>query len=260
MRAFGGQVASQALAAAGAEVDPAQRPTSLHAYFVRAGDTTRPITYSAEAVDEGPTSSIRRVTATQSGKAILTLEASFRGPDADEPTWPESPEPVSMPDLEQAADDVSRWAPAGSPAAQWLEEQSKRMRFELRFAGIPAFLAGHNGRALRGQRFWLRTLDPLLDAPLQHACALTYVSDLYLVSTALAKHGIGRRRTGVAAASLDHTVWFHRPFRVDEWVLYEQRSPTSAGGRGLSAGRILNQAGEVIATVRQEVLLRVSGS
>jgi acyl-CoA thioesterase-2 len=246
-RVFGGQVAAQALAAAGADLPEDWAPASLHVYFAREGRSADAIDYLVTQVDER----FRRVTAIQGGRPILTLDTAF------EPvTEPLPPAPGGF-DTGDAGDELAGWAPRSADEARWLAEQAERIRFELRFPDLPTRFAGRSGVAQSGQTFWLRATGPVPDRPLQHACGLTYVSDLMLVSTALANHGLPGHRHDVQAASLDHAVWFHRPARVDEWIRYDQDSPTSAGSRGLSRGRLFNRAGELVATVHQEVLMRV---
>jgi acyl-CoA thioesterase-2 len=239
-RAFGGQVAAQALAAAGCGLPDSWTPLSLHAHFVREGRGSEPVSYEV-AADEG----FRQVTAVQGGQPILTLATTF-APSAD--PLPAATGPTPGP---------AGWRPTDPEDRRWLNEQPNRTRFELRFEGEPSRVAGRRGEVAPGQSLWLRTRDPLPDLPRQHTCALTYVSDMFLVSTALAALGLPGRRAGVQSASLDHAVWFHRPARLDDWVRYEQASPWSAGGRGLSTGRILAADGELVATVHQEVLLRL---
>jgi acyl-CoA thioesterase-2 len=241
-RLFGGQVAAQALAAAGSDLPPGWGPISLQAYFVREGRAEVPVEYRVQRVD----ASVRRVTATQSEQPILILDARFTadGPVLPAPYGGEPDEPA--------------WRPGNADEVAFLEEQARRMPFEVRFAGVPSRIAGLRGELLQSQRFWFRAAERLPDDLLPHACALTYVSDLFLVSVALARHGLpgDRPRAEIQAASLDHAVWFHRPARADDWVCYEQASATSAGGRGLSTGRVVDLTGAVVATVRQEVLLR----
>jgi acyl-CoA thioesterase-2 len=239
-RAFGGQVAAQALAAAGCGLPDSWVPLSLHAHFVREGRGTEPVLYVV-AVDEA----FREVTALQADKPILTLATTF------------APLTEPLPPATVPTPGPTGWHPTDPEDRRWLTDQPNRTRFELRFEGEPSRVAGRRGEIARGQSLWLRTRDRLPDAPRQHACALTYVSDMFLVSTALAALGLPGRRADVQSASLDHAVWFHRPARLDGWVRYEQASPTSAGGRGLSTGRILNAEGALVASVHQEVLLRL---
>jgi acyl-CoA thioesterase-2 len=247
-RVFGGQVVAQALAAAGAVLGDAWSPMSLHAHFVREGRSSGPIEYVVAPGDDDELSLQRRhVLAVQQGRTILSLEATF-APARD---VPEFREPV-------AAAELGGWVPSTPDEASWLADQPRRIRFELRFADRPSRVAGRSGQVARGQTFWFRAVSPLPDHELHHACALAYASDLFLVSVALANHGLPGRSTAIQSASLDHTVWFHRPVRADDWITYEQTSPTSAGGRGLSSGRMLDQHGAVVATIMQEVLLRLA--
>jgi acyl-CoA thioesterase-2 len=235
-RVFGGQVAAQALAAAGADLDAA--PASVHARFVREGRSAHPIDYSVERLD----ARFRRVVAAQLGRTILTLDVVY-GP------------PAPVPPRTSGADPVG-WTPTTAAEAAWLDGLAERMAFDFRFEARPTLLAGRRGDVVDGQRFWLRTAERLPDRADRHACALTYISDLLMVSTVLARHGLAGTSPGVQSASIDHAVWFHGAFRADEWVRYEQVSPTAADGRGLCAGEMFDAGGGLIATVRQEVLLR----
>jgi acyl-CoA thioesterase-2 len=262
-RVFGGQVAAQALAAAGADLVHGWLPISIHAYFVREGRSAAPIEYRVERMDvermdvermdvertdqDDPEVRLRRITASQSDRAILILDAAFHAPGCDSKLVPFTPGP-----------EPATWTPPGPAEERWLAEHSRRFGFDLRFVDRPGRIAGGRGEISHGQRFWLRTAARLPDEALHHACALTCASDMFLVSTALAVHGLPGRRPDVQAASLDHSIWFHRSARADEWVLYEQASPTSAGGRGLSTGRLLDRTGAaLVATVCQEVLQRL---
>lgn len=242
-RAFGGQVAAQALAAGGADLSDDWYVGSLHAYFVREGRSSDPIEYQVDPPDDdtGPVRT-RQITAIQADKPILTLEASFRlGGD---------PVPVN------SGHDLPIGYTPREDDPEWLTQQAHRTRFELRFDSPPTSLAARRGEVLPGQEFWLRTATGLPDERLQHACGLTYASDMFLVSTAIATHGVPGGRNAVQAASLDHTVWFHHPVRADDWVRYEQFSQTAAGDRSLAGGRMLDQTGRLVATIRQEVLIR----
>jgi acyl-CoA thioesterase-2 len=262
LRAFGGQVAAQALAAAATEVAAARPVNSLHAYFVRPGDTRKAIVYRVERTREGRSFSTRRVTALQDGAAILVLQASFHVPEEGIDHAPGSPV-IGGPDAHPLGDPPARGGTSDARAiqtaeAQWLQEQSEKFRFELRFQESPTTLVARRGEVADGQRFWLRSRDPLPATAMAHACALTYASDMYLLSTALAVHGLSVRNGGYRASSLDHAIWFHRPCRVDDWLLYEQSSPTSAAGRTYSTGRVFDHDGLLIASVAQEGLVRRS--
>jgi acyl-CoA thioesterase-2 len=249
-RVFGGQVVAQALAAAFTDVGVDWWPDSLHAYFVREGRSTGPIEYEVDG-DDDPDAPVRfrRVTATQGYEPVLILETAFSDPGVE----PGLPELSEEPD-----DDLAGWTPTDPDDAAWLEERSARNRMQLRFTTEPSLLTARKGGTSPGQAFWLRTAEPLPDEVRHHACAFAYASDLLLVTTALAAHGLGHRE-GISAASIDHAVWFHRPLRADTWICMEQASPTSAGGRGLSTGRVVDRSGELVATIRQEVLLRLEG-
>ncbi|MEV6487523.1 hypothetical protein AB0M20_02620 [Actinoplanes sp. NPDC051633] len=238
-RIFGGHVAAQALAAALAGLPDGWSARSLRARYVREGRGDTSVDYRVTPIGERH----RAVTASQAGRVILTLDVAFRFA-----SFVAAPAPNGF--------DPAGWTASDDDAAAWLAEIDRRVPFDIRFDGRPASVAGRRGIPSGGHRFWLRTSSPLPDAPCQHECALTYVSDLLLVSTALARHGLAHNRPGVRAASLDHAVWFHPPFRVDDWLLYEQEALTTDGGRGLCAGRLRDPGGRVVASVRQEVLLR----
>jgi acyl-CoA thioesterase-2 len=245
-RTYGGQVAAQALASACEDVADDWWPESLHAYFVREGRSAGPIEYEVDG-DDDPDASIRfrRVTATQGYEPVLILEAAFTGNSA----LPQAAEP-------DPGDDLVGWAPDGPDDETWFQERVGRMRMEMRFESEPAILTARRGGASDGQRFWVRAGSTLPDLVRHHVCAITYASDMFLVSVALATHGLGHRE-GIQAASVDHAVWFHRPVRADTWLLFEQTSLSTAGGRGLCAARVLDRSGDLVASIRQEVLLRM---
>jgi len=255
MRAFGGQVAAQALTAAGRTLDPGRLVHSLHGYFLRPGDPQRPITYEVDRVRDGASYATRRVTATQRGEAIFTLSASFKLPEESrerQRTMPPVPGPEDLPDpflaWEQAdPDDFAR-----ADGFRTLD-----MRFIPADApGVPPELPG-----VPQQFVWLRTGTPIpQDDPLMQVCALTYLSDLTLASTTalhLQPHRFQRLEPPrIILASLDHAMWFHRPFRADEWLLFAQRSPSASDGRGLALGEFYNREGELVASAVQETLVR----
>lgn len=247
-RVFGGQVAGQALVAAARTVEPESRVNSLHAYFLRPGDTRIPILYEVERIRDGLSFITRRVTAIQHGRAIFSLSASFQIPedgfDHQEP-MPEVPAPETIPDIRE------RW---GDIAAE---------RGDTRFeADFPIDLRNCDwGPADRErplppyQRIWMRASGSLPDDPVLHACVLTYASDMTLLDTALLPHGLGPI-DNVFMASLDHAMWFHRPFRADEWLLYAQDTPSASGGRGFTRGSVYTAEGALAVTVVQEGLIR----
>ncbi|CCG03731.1 acyl-CoA thioesterase [Blastococcus saxobsidens] len=252
--AFGGAVAAQALLAAGHTV-PAERAVhSIHGHFLRPGDITAPTDFRVTPVRDGGSYTLRSVVAEQHGAAVFALTASFQAPEEG---WrhqlPEldAPAPEDLPPLEEAADATD------GPVRQWLSRLAERHGFEFRFAGeLPRVAAARDERAHPRQRFWLRSREPLADEPLAHSCAVTYASDMLLLSTALAPHATVVGAPGVAAASLDHAVWFHEPARVDQWLFYDQESSWAGGGRTLCRGRIFDRSGRLVATVVQEGMVR----
>jgi acyl-CoA thioesterase II len=253
-RAFGGAVAAQAVLAAGRTVPPERRLHSLHASFLRPGDASAPTGYRVTPVRDGASYTTRQVTAEQRGKPTLLLTASFSLPeDGWEHQLPEldAPPPEQLPTPEEAL------AGAHGPVRQWLRTLPRRHPFDLRLAGeLPRAAAARGESAPPRQRFWLRSRAPLPDEPLLHACAATYASDMLLLSTSLAPHATTVGAPDVASASLDHAVWFHGPFRADEWLFYDQWSSWAAGGRSLCHGRLFDRAGRLVATVAQEGMIR----
>lgn len=247
-RVFGGQVAGQALVAAGASVPDQRRVHSLHSYFIRPGDPTVPIVYTAERVRDGSSFSVRRVVAVQHGKPIFFMSASFHrheeGLDHAEPMPDDLPDPDSLPRLHDRLPKsglVPKMAELSQP-------------IDVRYVGTPGWMADRP--AERRQRVWMRADGVLPDDPLFHACALTFASDITLLDAVLAYHGEAWGKGGFGGASLDHAIWFHRPFKADDWLLYDCLSPTASGARGLATGRFYSRTGEYVATVVQEGLLR----
>ncbi|HXH56817.1 MAG TPA: acyl-CoA thioesterase II [Iamia sp.] len=249
-RVFGGQVAGQALVAAARTVDADRTVHSLHAYFLRPGDPTVPILYEVDRLRDGRSFTTRRVVAIQHGKPIFNLSASFHVAEAgfdhqDEPP-PDTPDPASLPDW------VTRWRPILGQAGQdWLDRPRPiDMRHvdwspEARREPLPP-----------RSRVWLRADGVLPDDPVLHACVITYASDMTLLDTALLPHGRSFVQQDVMMASLDHAMWFHRPFRADEWLLYSQDTPSASGGRGLARGLFFDPQGHLVASVVQEGLIR----
>jgi len=238
-RVFGGQVAGQALVAAGRTV-PADRPVhSLHAYFIRPGDPSVPIVYTVDRVRDGRSFTTRRVSAIQHGKIIFTLSASFHHPEpgiehAD--PMPDAPPP------EQVERNSDRWAKV-------LGEDHPRVfdnPFDLRSVG-PLPIEAERDPSLRATRnlVWLRVDGELPDDELLH-------------DSVLLAHGLSWLDGHTSGASLDHAMWFHRPFRADRWLLYAQTSPVAYGGRGLARGEVFTAEGELVVSVVQEGLIRTS--
>ncbi|HSZ49246.1 MAG TPA: acyl-CoA thioesterase II [Streptosporangiaceae bacterium] len=251
-RVFGGQVAGQALVAAGRTV-PADRPVhSLHAYFIRPGDPAVPLVYLVERVRDGRSFTTRRVTVVQHGKTIFTLSASFQ---ETEPGFFDHFEP--MPDV-PAPDEVEptsvRLRRLFGPA---VDEYTRDSPIELRHVGpLSVEVERDPSLATPDNVVWLRADGDLPDDPLLHVCLMTYASDMTLLDTVLHAHGVSWSDGLIVGASLDHAMWFHRPFRADRWLLYAQDSPSASGGRGLARGEVYTSEGELVVSVVQEGLLR----
>jgi len=249
-RVFGGQVAGQALVAAGRTV-PADRPVhSLHAYFIRPGDPAVPIVYLVDRVRDGRSFTTRRVSAVQHGETIFTLSASFHHPEpgpvhAD--PMPEAPPPETV---ERNSD---RWARLLGETPPAVYDNP----IDLRSVG-PMSAEAARDPALRTTEnlIWLRVDGDLPDDPLLHVCLMTYASDLTLLDSVLAGHGLSWLDGRTSGASLDHAMWFHRPFRADRWLLSAQKSPVAAGARGLAYGQVFTAEGELVVSVVQEGLIR----
>ncbi|MEU0534218.1 acyl-CoA thioesterase II [Amycolatopsis tolypomycina] len=249
VRVFGGQVAGQALVAAGRTVPEERRVHSLHAYFIRGGDPSVPIVYEVDRIRDGRSFTTRRVVAIQHGKAIFSLSASFQ---TDEPgiehseAMPEGiPAPETLPTLMERAEGYAIGAHA------------RPRPIDVRYVNEPPWVTRETGERPARNQVWMRADGKLPDHRLLHVCVLTYASDMTLLDSVLARHGVYWDTDKVLGASLDHALWFHRPFRADEWFLYDSASPTASGARGLATGRFFAQDGTLIATVVQEGLLRV---
>lgn len=250
---FGGQVLGQALSAA-AQTVPAERHVhSMHAYFLRPGDVHRPIVYDVDRIRDGASFTTRRVVAIQSGKAIFNLAASFQ---KEEPGFehqaqmPECAPPESFKtDRERFAEIVDRLpAFARGPA-------TAERPIELRAVEPEDDLFHPQARAA-SRRVWLRAVAPLPDDPALHAYLLAYASDFSFVTTALLPHGVTWLTPGMQIASIDHVMWFHRPLRVDDWLLYVMDSPVAHGARGLARGLLFDRTGQLVASCAQEGLIR----
>ncbi|MGH4013079.1 MAG: acyl-CoA thioesterase II [Pseudonocardiaceae bacterium] len=250
VRVFGGQVAGQALVAAGRTVPPERGVHSLHAYFIRPGDPRIPIVYEVDRIRDGRSFTTRRAVAIQRGKALFALSASFQLPEegldhADE--MPEVPPPEQL-------EDLASWVRRAGDAQTAIARLPRP--FDLRYVTPPVWAAAdEQARPEPRNQLWMRADGALPADPLVHVCVLAYASDLTLLGSVAARHG--RALEAALAASLDHAMWFHRPFRADEWVLYDCTSPSASGGRGLAIGRFFSRDGQLIATVVQEGLVRV---
>jgi acyl-CoA thioesterase II len=256
-RVFGGQVAGQALVAAGRTV-PEDRPVhSLHAYFIRPGDPSVPLIYTVDRMRDGRTFTTRRVTAIQHGKPIFALSASFHHPEAGL----EHADPMpAVPSPEELRPNAERLAEAlGAPLPPHLRDSPIDLRSVGPLAVEISRDPSRRGQGKHGNLVWLRVMEQLPDDPLLHVCLMTYVSDLTLLETVLLEHDVSWLDGVTASASLDHAMWFHRPFRADSWLLYAQESPIAAGGRGLARGQVFTAEGELVVSVVQEGLIRITG-
>ncbi|MFJ4631386.1 acyl-CoA thioesterase [Streptomyces sp. NPDC088847] len=257
-RVFGGQVAAQALVAAGRTVSEDRLAHSLHAYFLRPGDPGAPIVYTVERMNDGRSFTARRVVAVQHGQPIFALSASFQRPETGldhQTSMPSAPDPATLPTSQDRLRGYDHMAP--EIVERFLEA---REAIDLRYVEEPPYGRFGAPREPHSQ-VWFRTngkLDGPVDQPLLHVVLATYVSDMTLLDSVLLAHGRGGWAVGdVVGASLDHAMWFHRPFRADEWLLYDQESPSASGGRGLGQARIYTQDGRLAISVIQEGVVRV---
>lgn len=252
-RVFGGQVAGQALVAAGRTV-PEDRPVhSLHAYFIRPGDPTVPLIYLVERVRDGRSFTTRRVTTIQHGKTIFTLSASFH---RDEPGVEHADPMPDVPPPDAIATTAERMEKLFGPSVrEWYDGNP----IDIRHIGPLSFEAERDP-SLRTTRnmVWLRVDGDLPDDPLLHVCLMTYASDMTLLDSVLLAHGLSWADGRTTGASLDHAMWFHGPFRADRWLLYAQDSPVARGSRGLARGEVYTNDGDLVVSVVQEGLVRTS--
>ena len=241
-RTFGGHVAGQALVSAVRTVDPKFQVHSLHGYFLRPGDARAPSVYIVERLRDGGSFVTRRVNVIQHGETIFSMSASFQTDQSGiehQDAMPQAPPPDDLPGFRsgKAFDDAG--------FAQFAEWDVRIVPRE-QVTRLP-------GKASQ-QQVWFRHHDPLPDDPVLHICALAYLSDLTLLGSAQVNYPDERKHLNIA--SLDHAMWFMRPFRADEWLLYDQSSPSACGGRALTQGKLFNQYGEMVAAVMQEGLTR----
>ena len=250
-RVFGGQVAGQALVAAGRTVPTDRQVHSLHSYFVRPGNPRIPILYEVDRMRDGRSFSSRRVVAVQNGETIFSLSASFQlsQPGVEHASeMPEVPDPESLPPISE------RWGDSPDEARLY---KTMPKSIDLRYVDDPPWQQRTKGRRDGYSRVWLRADGRLPDDPLLHVCVLTFCSDMTLLDALLVQHGLSVSVDIASIASLDHAMWFRQPFRADEWLLYSTHSPSASGGRGLGSGRFFRRDGVLIAHVVQEGMLRV---
>jgi acyl-CoA thioesterase-2 len=253
-RVFGGQVIGQALVAASRTVEEERQAHSLHAYFMRPGDPSVPIIYEVDRIRDGKTFATRRVVAIQHGQAIFSMSVSFQVEEdglEHQAARPDVPEPETLMPEEQLKQTLVDLAP--EPAKRyWRRERP----IELRPVDLRRYLEPHS-KLEPVQHVWIRATGALPDDTAVHKSVLAYASDMLLIDTALYPHGRALFDPDLQVASLDHAIWFHRPFRADEWLLYAQDSPTASGSRGFTRGSIFARDGTLVASVAQEGLIRV---
>ncbi|MCZ6585963.1 MAG: acyl-CoA thioesterase II [Gammaproteobacteria bacterium] len=251
-RVFGGQVLGQALTAANYTVE-GRVAHSLHAYFLRAGDVTAPIVYDVDVARDGRSFSNRRVVAIQHGRPIFNMTASFQIPEQGlehQATIPAVAGPDELQDLSATPDEVLESIP--EKMRRYL---TRKRPFEIRPVEPVSLLSLQPSDPVR--HVWMRAVDRLPDQPDLHRNLLAYLSDFQLIGTATLPHGIQFEQGRVQMASLDHALWFHRPFRVDEWLLYSMESPNAASARGFALGRFFDTDGVLVASTAQEGLIRI---
>jgi acyl-CoA thioesterase-2 len=251
-RVFGGQVIGQSLVAAARTVET-RIAHSLHGYFMLPGDPSVPIIYKVDRIRDGKSFTTRRVVAIQHGQEIFTMTASFQVEEKGlehQVAMPDVPAPETLPSesdlkalfMDSAPEPVKKY---------WQRERP----LELRPVDLRHYVSRESLEP--AQRVWIRATGPLPDDPEIHRAVLAYASDMTLLDTALFAHGRMVFDADLQVASLDHALWFHRPFRADEWLLYSEDSPSSSGGRGLTRGSLFSRDGRLIASVAQEGLIRV---
>lgn len=248
-RVFGGQVLAQAMVAASRTIAEDRLIHSMHGYFLRPGDSARDITFAVDRIHDGRSFSTRRTQAFQEGVPIFSMIASFQDvdPGLDHAAAPPAdvPGPEDLPAIEEhlrGSHPMSQRLLADRPV-------------EVRHVPSPVYLRVEGAHVPR-QAVWMKLRRPIGDDPRLHAAALAYLSDLTIQEPVLRAHGLPWITPGLKVASLDHAMWWHRPGRVDDWLLYVQESPSARGGRGLSTGRIFTRGGTLLASVAQEIMVR----
>ena len=251
-RVYGGQVLGQALVAASRTVEPDRAPHSFHAYFLLGGDPAHPIIYDVDRIRDGGSFTTRRVTAIQHGRAIFAMSVSFHRAEesfSHQADMPDVPEPDDLPSERDLIGMIGDKLPDNA------KNYMQRIRpIEMR----PVDMSRYVDRSPKpaAQAIWLKAVAALPEDPRLHQCVLAFASDFTLLDTALIAHGKLLFDIDIQLASLDHSMWFHEPFRADEWLLYVQDSPWSGHARGLGRGSIFTRSGRLVASVMQEGLMR----
>jgi acyl-CoA thioesterase-2 len=244
-------VLAQSLIAGSRTVPEGRGVHSMHGYFLRPGDANKPITFGVQRLRDGRSFSARRVHAYQEGMPILSMIASFQ--EADEGIEHQSEMPAGIPGPESLPSTADLLGKYDHPVARhWAYERP----FDIRHVDPALYVSAKGGKEPRNA-VWMKTFGPMPDDPELHRAALAYASDYTILESILRKHGMSWITPGMSVASLDHAMWWHRPVRVDEWLLYVQESPSAQGARGLATGRIFSRDGLHVATVAQEGMIRV---
>lgn len=248
-RVYGGQVAGQALVAASRTVKAEYSVHSLHSYFLRPGAPGVPIVYTVDHPRDGRSFVTRRVKAIQNGEVIFTLSASFHRHETGFEHQFDAP--LDVPDPESLPDFHTRMRPWKDEMGEWYD---RPRALDTRICNLSP--TDRSRPQPPFQNVWVKANGVLPDDPVLHACVVTYLSDMTVLDTSLLPHSTGPINRSSYMASLDHAMWFHRPFRADDWLLYAQDSPSASGGRGLGRGLIYNRAGHLVVSVVQEGLIR----
>jgi acyl-CoA thioesterase II len=250
-RVFGGQVLAQSLVAAQRTIAPDRIAHSLHGYFLRPGDLDAPITFSVDRIHDGRSFSTRRTQAYQDGRPILSMIASFQ--DQDDGLDHQVDMPADLPDPDELPTAAEVLGDIDHPIARsWAYERP----FDIRHIPSPIYLSV-DGAHVPHQAVWLKAIGPMPDDENLHRAALVFASDFTIQESVIRRHGLAWATPGLKVASLDHAMWLHRFGRVDKWMLYAQESPNAIGGRGLAQGRIYSRDGILLASVAQEITVRV---
>ena len=252
-RVFGGQVLAQALVAARRTVDEPREAHSMHGYFILPGDLRAPIVYFVDRLRDGASFSTRRVTAIQHGRAIFNLSASFHGAEAGHEHQAEMP---AVPPPERLAPEIALIREIADRIPEPLRDVLTQDR-PIDFRPVEPLDFFNPEPRPPARHVWLRAADRLPDDTVAHQAVLAYASDYGLLTTALQPHGLAFRTPGLQVATLDHAMWLHRPFRVDEWLLYAMDSPAAAFARGFARGSFYTRDGQLVASVAQEGLMRM---
>jgi len=254
-RIFGGQVIAQSLLAAYETVED-RICHSLHCYFIRPGDPRIPILFEVDRSRDGGTFTTRRVVAIQNGKQIFNLAASFQVEEEGFEHQSPMPKVPSPDELPTEAESMKKVAEKMPPEMRKMMSRPRPIEMRSR----DAFGFGGNTKPTEGKSdVWIRATGAIGDDPRMHQVILAYASDMNLLSTAMRPHGVVWQTPGLQSASLDHAMWFHRPFRIDEWLLYALDSPTAQGARGLGRGSIYSRDGQLVASTAQEGMIRIVG-